>query len=316
MSERVFTTEPLTAILAHVQARLAAGDDAIALVVADPDLGVGRFAGEEIEVEDVARVHRPMRVWVELADRLRLRLLAPDRLAGGWLRIRLQRLDEAARALGDGVAGTEKYGAASSYARISKLEDPGFVLDLADALERARLSADARVLDLGCNRGDLFALIAGLRPELGASGSFVGVDHSPSALELARRRSSPSRCTYVAADLAQLPSLDLGRFDLVTCIGTMQSPGVDDRKLLEHVVRERLAPHGGLIIGVPNCCYVDGELLFGARTRNFTQPELALLFKHVGYYKRYLQQHDRRVFVTGRNYVLVTAVPYGARTRA
>ena len=308
MIERTFTTEPLTTILAHVQARLEAGDRELALVVTDPAQGVGRFAGEAIEVDGEARVHRPMRVWAELADRLRLRLLALDRLPGGWLRLTLARLDEAARV--DGDPGTEKYGAESSYARISKLDDPGFVLDVADALARAKLAADARVLDLGCNRGDLFALIADLRPDLGAQGSFVGVDHSESALALARAGAGPGRRRYVCADLAELPTLELGRFDLVTCIGTMQSPGVDDRKLLEHVVRERLAPGGSLIIGVPNCCYVDGELLHGARTRNFTQPELGLLIKHVAYYKRYLQQHNRRVFVTGRNYVLVTATPY------
>ena len=94
MIERTFTTEPLTTILAHVQARLEAGDRELALVVTDPAQGVGRFAGEAIEVGGEARVHRPMRVWVELADRLRLRLLALDRLPGGWLRLTLARLDE------------------------------------------------------------------------------------------------------------------------------------------------------------------------------------------------------------------------------
>lgn len=308
--EPLFTTEPLTKILAWVQARLAAGDESVSFELLAPPAEAGRHAGERVELDGRACVHRPPRIWVELAARLRLRLVAMTPLPGGRLRICLQRLDEAGRL--DGPAGSEKYGRGSSFARIDKLEDPGFVLDIQDALERAGLGDDARVLDLGCNRGDLFELLAALRPGLGARGSFVGVDHSESALAVARARAAANH-RYVAADLAQLPELELGRFELVTCIGTMQSPGVDDRALLKHVVRERLSPGGALILGVPNCCYVDGELLHGARTKNFTQPELSLLIKHVAYYRRYLQQHHMRVFVTGNNYVLVTAVPYAGR---
>jgi hypothetical protein len=53
---------------------------------------------------------------------------------------------------------------------------------------------------------------------------------------------------------------------------------------------------------------VDGELVYGARMKNFRQPELGLLIKDVAFYRKYLQQHGRQVFVTGKHYMLVTGV--------
>ena len=35
---------------------------------------------------------------------------------------------------------------------------------------------------------------------------------------------------------------------------------------------------------------------------------VSLLVKDVAFYRKYLQQHDRQVFVTGQHYLLVTAV--------
>ncbi len=43
--------------------------------------------------------------------------------------------------------------------------------------------------------------------------------------------------------------------------------------------------------------------------KNFTQPELGLLIKDVAFYRKYLQQHHKQVFVTGKHYLLVTAIP-------
>ncbi|MCA9704962.1 MAG: class I SAM-dependent methyltransferase, partial [Myxococcales bacterium] len=212
-----------------------------------------------------------------------------------------------------GTPPTEKYGLHSSYQRIAKPEDPGFVLDLHDALERTSLPAAPRVLDLGVNTGDVLALLPALHPALAAA-TFVGVDHCASALARARARFDAPRHRFIEADLAELPRLGLPPFDLVLCIGTLQSPGVDDRAVLRSVVQHALRPEGAVILGVPNCSYLDGEVLHGAKLKNFTQPELSLLVKSVAFYRRYLQQHRKKVFVTGKHYVLVTAVPERAKT--
>lgn len=349
-SEPDFAAAPLVEILAHVQARLAAGAALIAFTVADPDRGRGLYAGERVDSSKSASdwasasasrsaslspsafaLHRPWRVWIELADRLGLRLLtprpAPPAAGAPRLRLAFEPLSPAARwqdaALASPAAPavsadrtadvTERYGAGSGYARIAKHEEPGFVLDLADALARIAPPAAARVLDLGCNDGDELALMMALCPAL-ASASLVGIDHSASALEVARRRFAhlpAERAHFLCADLNDLPAHQaaLGRFDLVVCFGTLQSPGVDDRELLRRLVQHHLTRRGALLLGVPNCRYLDGELVHGARMRNFRQAELGLVIKDLAFYRKYLQQHARQVFITGHHTFLLTAVP-------
>jgi 2-polyprenyl-3-methyl-5-hydroxy-6-metoxy-1,4-benzoquinol methylase len=295
---------PLLEIIAFVRQRLAAGHTLIELDVLDPDRGRGRYAGELVEHGGVTYLHRPYRVWVDLAERLGLRMLTPREAAEPLVRLRFEPLDTGARLSGED--GTEKYGAESEFARISKLEDPGFVIDVADAVERVALAPGARILDLGVNTGDELALLMALIPTLRGT-DFVGVDHSASALAVARVRFGAD-VTLHEADLNTLGSLALGRFDLVVSIGTLQSPGVDDRDVLRRIVQDHLAPTGAVILGFPNCRYLDGEVEHGTRMKNFRQPELGLLIKDVAFYRKYLQQHDRQVYVTGKNYLLVTGV--------
>lgn len=306
----VFRDEPLRAIVDHVQSRLAAGAELVRFEVLDPDHGRGRHAGERVHIDGVGWVHRPFRVWVDLAARLGMRLRTPRLAAPPRISLELERLDVRADWHAEDVADpTEKYGAASSFARISKLEDPDFLLDLADALARIGLRADARVLELGVNRGDVLALLTELVPGLAARGTLVGVDHSASALAAARARLPGENVRLVEADLAELGALELGRFDLVLAIDTLQSSGLDDRELLRQLVQRCLAPRGAVLLGLPNCRYLDGEVVHGARMKNFRQPELGLLVKDLAFYRKYMQQHGRAVYITGKHELLVTAVP-------
>jgi 2-polyprenyl-3-methyl-5-hydroxy-6-metoxy-1,4-benzoquinol methylase len=300
---RVFRDESLREILAFVTAQIAR-DGSVELAVADPDRGRGRYAGERL---DGGGRHRPWRVWIDLADRLGLRMATP-RTAEGLVLLRFEALD-----LGPGRSAApdgpptaddpERYGAGSEFARIAKLEDPGFVIDLREALARAALPGDARVLDLGVNSGDELELVLEAAP----GAQITGVDHAASALAVAGARFPGAR--FVAADLAALPTLSLGQFDLVLSIGTLQSGALDDRAVLRQAVQHHLAPAGSIILGIPNCRYVAGELAHGARMRNFAQPELGLVIKDIAFYRKYLQQHHRQVFVTGKHYLFVTGVP-------
>lgn len=289
---RRFTGEPLTAIVPFVAEILARGEVA-EIVVADPDHGAGMYAGEALGDS----IHRPWRVWVELADRLGARLGTP-RLADGEVALRFEPL--ARDRVPERGEGRETYGTASGFARIHKLEDPGFILDLREALDRAELPAAPRVLAVGCNTGDELAIV------YAAAGDarVTGVDHSESAIVEARTRWPAA--TFHVADVTQ--PLGLGRFELVIALGMLQSGELDDRALLRRLVQDHLSPAGAVILGVPNCRYVDGEISFGARMRNFSQPELGLVIKDIAFYRKYLQQHHRKVFVTGRNYLFVTAV--------
>ncbi len=281
----IVTDEPLSAILAAIRA----GE--LVFEVLDPDLGRGHYAGEVVTVDGVAYRHRPWRVWVELADRLGLRLRTPRPATPPRVVVAFEPVDSEKR-----WDQGDKYAAGGGFARISKLEDPGFVLDFLEALDRIGLAPGARVLDLGCHRGELFELLPGaLR---------TGVDREPSALVEARQRFPDA--TFVEADLGALP--ELGTFDLVITVGTLQSPGVDDRALLRHIVQRLLAPGGAVILGLPNCRYVDGEVQPGARVKNLREAELSLVIRDAAFYRRYLAQHWRRVYITGTRYLLVTGV--------
>lgn len=305
-----FRSESLLEIVAYLEQRLRAGAASVALQVLDPDRGAGRYAGERIALADVDYTHRSFRVWVELADRLGLRLATPRPAPPPWIELRFERLNAGARWQDEDKDAdpTEKYGPSSGFARISKLEDPGFVLDFAEALERTRVGPRPRILDLGVNTGDEWHLLATAMPRWRHEAHFVGVDHSATAIEVARQRFPEPNVEFVTADLANLGALALGRFDLIVSIGTLQSPGIDDRTLLRQLVQQQLTPNGALILGFPNCRYLDGETRYGARMKNFRQPELGLLVKDLAFYRKYLQQHRRQVFITGKNYIFLTAV--------
>jgi SAM-dependent methyltransferase len=310
---QVFDRQPLVEILDWIDARLRAGDE-VAFVVADPDRGRGLHAGETVALDGRAFVHRPYRVWVDLAERRRLRMLTPRVHADGRVCLRFEPLrDEAAAPTED---RREKYGVASEFARVHKLEDPSFVIDFAEAIERVGLRPGARVLDIGVNTGDELALLHHVLPGVAPTLTVVGVDHSHSAITTARDRFPGDNVTFIEGDINELERLDEAPFDLVICIGTLQSPGVDDRAVLRHLVQRRLTPAGALLLGFPNSRYLDGEVLFGARMKNFRQPELSLLVKGLAFYKTYLQQHRRHVYITGKHDVLVTAVPKTDKTRS
>ncbi len=300
---RAFRGETLSVVLAYVRERIAA-DGAVTVEVPNPDLGHGRYPGERSrEAEDAFR-HRPLRVWTDLADRLELRLHMPER-RGDMIALRFSKLDPAAALLPRGSRGPGKYAPTSGFGRISKLEDPDFLIDFDDALERCGLPKRPRVLSLGVNAGDELVPVL----ERHRDAECTGVDHDVEALEAARTRLGP-RHHFIEADLNELPALE--PHDLVICIDTLQSPGIDDRALLRHMVQRLLEPRGSVILGLPNCRYLDGELLHGTRMVNFRQPELSLLLKAAAFYKKYFQQHHKRVFVTGKHELLITAVPRSA----
>jgi hypothetical protein len=200
----------------------------------------------------------------------------------------------------------ERYGADSAFARVRKLEDPGFLLPWLEALQRLQLPPEARVLDLGVNRGDELAAFGWLQPPR-EDLCFVGVDHSASALAEARTRFPDPRHHFLEADLNALPA-QLGRFSLVVSVGTLQSPGVDDRALLRRLVQEHVAPRCALLLGFPNSRFRDGELVYGARVRNLREPDLSLLVKDLAFYRRYLHQHGFRTFLGGKYDLLLTAL--------
>ena len=135
-----------------------------------------------------------------------------------------------------GVAESgDAYAQDSDFARVQKLEEPTFLLDYTEALERVALKPQSHVLSLGVGRGDELVPFETLFA--GDDLSFTGIDHSASALRSARERFPGDSYRFIQADLGELGGLDLGRFDLVISIATFQSPGVQGHTLIREVVQ-------------------------------------------------------------------------------
>jgi trans-aconitate methyltransferase len=299
------TDQPLHTLLRDIQAAIdaLAPGEMLALEVPDPDRCIGCYAGETFTHEGRTFRHRSWRSWHELADLLMCRMLTPERTSDATVRIRLQKLDTASSFHRD-LTDKEKYGTLSRFARIDKREEPAFWWHYEHALHEVKIAQRLRILDLGINTGDEFAAIETL---LGTDHTveMVGIDHSPSAIEHARSRLP--RATFYCHDINDLERLELGRFDLLISIGTLQSPGIETKPLVMRLIQNHLTDEGAVIFGFPNSRWIDGELIQGAHAPNYPFSELSLLIKDLHWIKKYLQQHRYRVRIIGTSYLFLIA---------
>lgn len=306
----VFTREPMHEIMALLKKRLlkASPGGIVSFEVVDPDRQARAYAGTIITVEGVGYLHRGYKAWTDLAELLMCRMLTPERVAGGRVRLRFMKLDSAdsfhSTAIGD---KSEKYGAASKFAAIVKHEEPAFVHAFLHALARVDLVKRRRVLDLGINTGDEFDLIRIVAGDIFEEMELVGIDHSVSAIDTARVRFAEPNVQLHVHDINAIDALELGRFDLMVSIGTLQSPGIAFKPLLSQLVQHYLNPGGAIILGFPNARWLDGELIYGAKAPNYAFSEQSLLYKDVHYCKKYLQQKGFRVTLSGKYYLFLSA---------
>ncbi len=271
----------------------------------NPDLGAGLFTGELFERDKERYRHRPLRVWLELAERLGCRLHTPEP-EGVFVEFTVSKIRDTS--WHREKSGRETYGDTSAFSRVQKLEEPTFLLDYTDAVNRVPVISKSRVLSLGVGRGDELGPFR--KRFTGLELHFTGIDQSASALAAARKRFTGDAYSFVQADLNKLAEQALGRFDLIVSIATFQSPGVDGHTLIREVVQNHLTERGSLILALPNCRYRDGEVTYGAKMKNFSESELSLVVKDLAFYRKYLQQHRFRVFVTGKYYLFLTAVRF------
>lgn len=311
---RVFSGESMLDIMTWCETGLKSmkAGESIAFEVLDPDLGGSAYAGTPVMVDGVSYLHRGYKAWTDLAEVLQCRMQTPKRTTGGRVCLRFVKLDTAASFhRGGGEDKTEKYGTASPFAAIRKNEEPAFLWAYRHALERVGIRERKRVLNLGVNTGDEFDLIRSVARECFGAMELVGVDHSVSAIGVAESRFPEPNVSFSVADVNRLDALDLGRFDLIVSIGTLQSPGIEFKPLFTQLIREYLAPGGAVILGFPNSRWADGEMLYGAKAPNYAFSEQSLLYKDVYFCKKYLQQKKFRVTLTGKPYLFLSATAIG-----
>jgi SAM-dependent methyltransferase len=303
---KIFTSESLSDILSWAQESLKESD-VITLEVLNPDIGRGHYAGENITIDGIDYLYRSFKAWSDLGEILFCRLLTPKIKSNHTITLTYEKLD-----LSDSFhrsdAIEEKYGTSSRFNAIHKNEEPAFLNAYLRALRSVKVGEKKRVLNLGINTGDEFDLIRQvLSPEEYMSLSLVGIDHSQSAISVAKERFNEGNVLLYVHDINDLGSLNLGRFDLIITIGTLQSSTLEFKSLFASLVQEYLAPNGAMILGFPNCRWMGGEMIYGAKAPNYPYSEMSILIKDIYYCKKYLQQKKFRVTVTGRDYLFITA---------
>jgi SAM-dependent methyltransferase len=300
-----FTSESMNTILAWGHETLKESDH-LTFEVLNPDVGRGYYAGETIAIDEIDYLYRSYKAWSDLGELLFCRMLTPKAVSEHTVKITYEKLD-----LSDSFhhceAAEEKYGTQSRFASIHKNEEPAFLSPYLRALRSVRVGERLRILNLGINTGDEFDLIRQiLPPDMYDKIELVGIDHSESAIATTRERFNEGNASFFVHDINDLSSLSLGRFDLIITIGTLQSSGIEFKPFFMKLVQEYLTSDGAMILGFPNCRWMGGEMVYGAKAPNYPYSEMSILVKDIYYCKKYLQQKKFRVTLTGKDYLFLT----------
>jgi len=266
-------------------------------------------AGEIVEVEllesDIE--HIGYKAFVDLAQIYFMKMLTPIKNDDS-LTLRFEKLNQES-SFHKADKSSEKYGVESEFFTIDKTTQFSFLYHYTQALKFIGIENKKRVLNLGVNRGDEFSVIKEmLNYEEFKSKEFVGIDYSVSAIEFAKKEfSSDENMDFRCHDINRLDELSLGEFDLIISIGTLQSSNINFNTTFMSLYQNHLEKGGAIILGFPNCRWIDGEMVYGAKAPNYAFSELSLVLKDIHFCKKYLQQKKYRVTITGKDYLFLTA---------
>jgi hypothetical protein len=280
----------------------------ISFEVLDPDLA-DAYTGKHIELESTSYIYRGYKAWVDLAELLFCKMMTPEKSTYPFVRLRFKKLHtKNSFHLDTQSPKEEKYGLGSAFSQVHKMEEPAFLHYYTQALNNAKLTQRTAILNLGINTGDEFEVIKkSVSAQIFKNIKFVGVDYSQTAIAYARDRFPDDNVTLHAHDINDLEALNVGRFDLLISIGTLQSSSINFKPFFMSLVQNYLQKDAAIILGFPNSRWIDSEMIYGAKAPNYVMSEMSLLFDDVIFCKKYLQQHKFRVTITGKQYLFLTA---------
>jgi hypothetical protein len=303
-----YSMQTMQSIINDLQEELLSSDK-VSFEVLNPDIITSTYAGTSVHVNELDYTYRGYKAWVDLAQLLFCKMKTPQLISEEIVKITFEKLD-----LKDSFHTkevekvSEKYGVSSSFSKIHKSEEPAFIYTYAQALKAVKVDQKKRVLNLGVNSGDEFETISELvGQEKFDEIDFTGIDHSQSAIQEAKRRFQGDNMNFYAHDINEIDSLDLEHFDLIISIGTLQSPSINFKPFFMSLVQNYLTRDGAIILGFPNCRWIDGEMVYGAKAPNYSYSEMSIVIKDIQYCKKYLQQKKFRVTITGKDYLFLTA---------
>ncbi len=303
----IFTIQNMQEIMQDLQQKLEK-KDTVSFKILNPDLHDG-YAGDEVVTEGKNYIYRGMKSWADLAELLMCKLLLPKKVEYPLVMLTLKKLHKKSSFHLDNPENkNEKYGVQSNFFSIHKMEEPSFLYYYKQALNNVNIEKRKRVLNLGVNRGDEFEII---KNSLDASKykniELLGIDHSKTAIEYAKSVFKEENVKLYIEDINNIERLSLGKFNLLISIGTLQSPSINFKPFFMSLVQNYLEKDSAIILGFPNCRWIGGEMVYGAKVPNYSMSEMSLLFSDVIFCKKYLQQKKFRVTITGKQYIFLTA---------
>ncbi|MBP9490138.1 MAG: methyltransferase domain-containing protein [Aliarcobacter sp.] len=302
-----FTNETMYEIVLYLQNELK-NQNEIFMEVLNPNLEQNYYAGEKVIINNQEFIYRSYKAWCDLAELLFCKILIID-LKINTIVLKFQTLDKIDsfhKDLND--EKKEKYGENSTFFRINKNEEPAFLYAYIQALKNVKIEEKTNILNLGINKADEFEIIKKLVDENSLKQmNFVGIDYSFSAIEFAKKRFPFENFTFYNHDINRLNELNLKKSDLIISIGTLQSSSLNFKLLFMDLIQNYLEDKGSIILGFPNCRWINGEMIYGAKAANYSYSEQSVLYKDVYFCKKYLQQKKYRVTLTGKNYLFLTA---------
>ena len=301
-----FTTESMFEIIQLIKEDLKKSD-LCEFEVLNPDCFDSKYAGEIVNIHSQEYIYRSYKAWHDLAQKLFCKILTPIKTSKSCVKITIKKLNTSESFHNKHSNKESKYGVGSTFFTINKNEEPEVLLTYLEALKNVKVDSRKRILNLGVNTAEEFETIQSISDDF-SNLELVGIDYCDSAIDFAKKRFKDKKnLTFYSHDINRLDELDLGEFDLIISIGTLQSSNLDFNKIFMHVVQKYLKKDGSIILGFPNCRWIDGEIIYGAKAPNYSFSEMSILYKDAYFCKKYLQQKKFRVTLTGKYYIFLTA---------
>ena len=242
---------------------------------------------------------------VDLAQLYKCKMLNPKIIDEHNIIVKFQKLDNS-NSFHKVQEENEKYGVDSLFAKINKNEQVSFLHYYKQALKNVDINKRITILNLGINQADEFEVIKKYASNF-KNLDLLGIDYCTSAIQKAKNNFKDDNVNFIQANIKELDKLNLEKFDLIMSIGTLQSVDKNFKVLFQDIVQKYLKKDGAMILGFPNCSWIEDEMIYGARVKNYNFSEMSVLFNDVIFCKKYLQQKKYRVSITGKDYMFLTA---------
>lgn len=302
-----FENEEMYEILQYLQESLK-DENTIFFEVFNPNNVENLYSGEEIIYQNKIYKYHSLKVFCDLAEILFCKLNITN-INHEFLVLELRKLNKEDSFHANKELKTEKYGEDSIFFRINKNEEPAFLTYYLNALKNIKISEKKRVLNLGINKADEFDIIRKMiTKEEFEKIQFYGIDYSLSAISYSKNRFKDfNNLNFFCHDINKLNELNFPKMDCLISIGTLQSSSLNFKTLFMDIFQNYLEDEASIILGFPNCRWIDGEMIYGAKAANYSYSEQSVMFNDVIFCKKYLQQKKYRVTITGKNYIFLTA---------